>query len=374
MTMSVKTGAITLILIMLLLGHASAAQDTLESVCNLPLTLNPEYNFERRAWATHDGLAFGITAIDLDPTGTQILVAEEEGLLIFSAETLERLIEISLYTLVWEAVDWSPDGTRFSTYSRSFSGGGGLQIWDTDTLVGQYVVLVEHASGRNPTAYTTAWSPDGEHIAVVGPEVARVWRSNSTEVTLDRPGDNFYRAASAYSSRSTSLAAWSPDGQWLALPRYGEVTIYDTTTWEPAHTLQTAATDGITGLAWSSQDRLAVIGFGEDTYILQVWNTETWEVSFAHEQSSSPSLRSLAWSPDGEILAVGSDWIDLWDIEEQTILRTLADHAGFVYDIEWLPDGEHLISRAITSAIYRWDVETGCVEASLLIPPIEEEE
>ena len=58
------------------------------------------------------------------------------------------------------------------------------------------------------------------------------------------------------------------------------------------------------------------------------------------DQRLSP-IWSLEFSPDGKTLAVGKyQWVELWDLETQTILHTYEPHAGEVRSLKFAPTND----------------------------------
>ena len=78
---------------------------------------------------------------------------------VWDAETGEELLVFNGHTMsVWPG-DWSPDGSRISTFGNE----GTVRIWDSSTGDELLTLTVPAVYG----GYTW-WSPDGQHLAYVG--------------------------------------------------------------------------------------------------------------------------------------------------------------------------------------------------------------
>lgn len=86
-------------------------------------------------------------------------------------------------------------------------------------------------------------------------------------------------------------------------------------------------------LDWSSANQIA-IGLERCVYI---WNAESGSVSSLLETSPETYVSSLKWSGDGAYVAVGlgSGDVQIWDVEEQTKLRTMSGHNSRVGVMSW---------------------------------------
>jgi WD40 repeat protein len=172
------------------------------------------------------------------------------------------------------------------------------------------VVSVGMADEPPPSApHTVAFSPDGRRLAVAtgkpqSPVALTVWDTATLRrrwVVPDRKG--------------IPAAAFAPDGQTLAIGRFGEeAKEYDS----------------------DSGERRATYG-GHGT-----------------------SARAVGFAPDGKLLAVGSyeGLVKLWDRTRGAEVRTLRGHQGRIYEVVFSPDGTRLLSVGVDAARV-WDVGTG---------------
>lgn len=72
-------------------------------------------------------------------------------------------------------------------------------------------------------------------------------------------------------------------------------------------------------------------------------------------------LRALAVSPDGHLVATAGDdrLVKLWAVSDGSLVRALAGHDRYVYNVAFHPDGKDLVSGDLMGNLFHWDVETG---------------
>lgn len=105
-------------------------------------------------------------------------------------------------------------------------------------------------------------------------------------------------------------------------------------------------------LDWSSGNQVA-IGLERNVY---VWNAESGTVSQLLETSPDTYVSSVKWSADGAYVAVGvsSGDVQIWDVEDQTKLRTMSSHESRVGVMSW--NKAILSTGARSGSIYNHDV------------------
>jgi WD40 repeat protein len=141
----------------------------------------------------------------------------------------------------WIDIAFSPDGAKLAT-----AGGYSVKVWDAATGA----ELVSLPLPPEPLAYTVAFSPDGNHLAV-GMQFGRgsgVWDVATGEKLFELAGHTASVLALAYSSDGRQIATSSTDTT---------IRLWDADTGEPQITLQ----GSIAYLAFSPDDtRLAAQG------------------------------------------------------------------------------------------------------------------
>ncbi len=147
------------------------------------------------------------------------------------------------------------------------------------------------------------------------------------------------------------IAAFSRNGKHLA----GLDTDYSLTLWDIENGKKIRTFEQVTGhslhvnlcrgetVTCSSDGRFLVISFfttgGQET--VRLWN-EGAIADFTPEQP----VFAAAVSPDGQHMATGG-WdrtVTLWNVETQTVYRSLTGHTGEIYVLAFSPDGKFLVS------------------------------
>jgi cell division cycle protein 20 (cofactor of APC complex) len=105
-------------------------------------------------------------------------------------------------------------------------------------------------------------------------------------------------------------------------------------------------------LDWSSGNQVA-IGLERSVY---VWSADSGTVSSLFECSADTYISSVKWSGDGAYVGVGlgTGEVQIWDVEEQTKLRSMTGHQTRVGVMGW---NKHLLSTGARSGlVYNHDV------------------
>lgn len=105
-------------------------------------------------------------------------------------------------------------------------------------------------------------------------------------------------------------------------------------------------------LDWSSRNMVA-IGLGTQVY---VWNGDTGSVTALMETAVNSYVSSVKWSSDGGFVAIGTENgdVQLWDIEDQTLVRTMKGHESRVGVMSW--NQAILSTGARSGSIFNHDV------------------
>ena len=156
-----------------------------------------------------------------------------------------------------------------------------------------------------------------------------------------------------YPGGSWNRLAYAPDGRSVAAFGLGPVTVWSPVT---GRLVQTVATDGVPGLAWSPNGRTLALG-GADARIrlVAVATGRSVRTLVGH----TGDVGALAWSPDGRHLASASAdaTVRLWDAGNGKLVRTLTQPAP-VTSVVYSPDGRQLVA-GLDGSIAWWDAATG---------------
>ncbi|WP_201370549.1 WD40 repeat domain-containing protein [Ktedonobacter robiniae] len=226
----------------------------------------------------------------------------------------------SFPTFAGTVVAWSPDNKRIAV------GGdyGKIQIRDPES--GRIQLTLQAYKNADGEVYlnSLAWSPDGSHIAALGPhqgDFLACWNTITGEATLlpfkepvDEP--NFINSI-----------AWSPDGQHIAAAYHN----YDkgiVALWSRQEQGGRWRYDGsvaahfwlVYEISWSP-DSTHFATVGQDNKI-QVWNISSKTLSNTSTTSDPDTndgrgidfyaLQALGWSPDGKYLLAGDSAGQIW--------------------------------------------------------------
>jgi len=207
-----------------------------------------------------------------------------------------------------------------------------------------FIPLRERADLKNKQGpvYSHVWSPDGAWLAIAGYNQVSVWDfvAHNRAAELSHPGYLWG-------------VAWSPDGARLAsASQNGTVKVWDTNTY-------TESASFITGWAfcvtWAPDGQQLAVGTYEGT--IQIWDIETSEQ--IREINGVSPLVSLAWSPDGNLIAAGhlDSAIILWDVESGAQIGSLTGYTTVRSDVNglaWSPDGQILASAHQDGRVRLW--------------------
>ncbi len=372
-----RNGVFIFLTVLLTLVFAPNLQAQDSSIC-------PQNEVYQERWQTEIEAAGGLmwddvrygTFFAVSPDGSVLAVADGKSLTLYDPQTLvvQKQLEASSpldgriqhvngggYTDVgqYNSIAWSPDGNQlaatyyvFDSPDRPFPLNG-IQIWDV--AQGQ---LTDFLQTR---VSTMTWSPDSSAIASATPD-GDIWL---WDITRDTSFRLYHR--DPFSGDLTDLLSWSPDGHYLAASHTagGSLRLYTLGENEPQ--LLESPSKVVVFVSWSPKSDEVVTGdeFGER---LPVFNVNSRDM-IKTLTGSTGNVYDIQWSPDGKWLARGTqNGLYLWDMTgDNTIpVRAFDENMPPFVRIAWLPDSQHLISVDFERAIYRWNVETGCVEAAVL--------
>ena len=127
--------------------------------------------------------------------------------------------------------------------------------------------------------------------------------------------------------------------------------------WIPLRTLQPAAMVNIE--AFSPDGQILALGTYDGS--VQLWQVSEGTLLRTLEENGS-EVECVAFSPDGQILASGSHDgnVQLWQVSDGTLLRTLEGNPDFQRtSVAFSPDGQTLASASYDGSVQLWQVSDG---------------
>ena len=191
-------------------------------------------------------------------------------------------------------------------------------------------------------------------VKILGEAVAT--KDNNSYQMQNLPVHARIRIGKGGAGRSDRAAAFSPDGQHLAVSSSIGIWLYDTVTYQELALLSSQYS--ITSIAFSPNGN-TIVGASRHGFISnQVWSTVTKE-RIATFNPDGGTVGAVAFSPDGRTIAsADGKTIILWDVvTEKELIRMKSE--DFVRTISFSHDGALIASAGRHGLIKLWDVNTG---------------
>jgi WD40 repeat protein len=160
---------------------------------------------------------------------------------------------------------------------------------------------------------------------------------------------------------SITAVACSPDGDWIAVARYGRVELLSADSRKVVRTISELR-GNVNDVAFSADGSKLVTAAGEAGLFgeARLWNVADGKLVKTF-QGHRDSMYAAALSPDGKLLATGSydQQIRLWNAENGAEIRTLTGHNGAIHALAFHPKSRLLASASGDRTVKLWDVQTG---------------
>jgi len=204
------------------------------------------------------------------------------------------------------------------------------------------------------TARTTAFSPDGQTLAVASS--LGIYLHDAASLTEVR----FIPTVAP-----VAHIAFSPNGRTIAFALFNDIIwlndviwLWDTQANQPLGGLK-GHRSAVTDIAFAPDGR--TLASGSFDYTVRLWDAQTGQPLRVLEGHGG-AVTSVAFAPDGRTLASGGeddDAVFIWDARTGQLVRRLEGHDRGVISIAFSPDGQTLASADGKGVIRLWDVRTG---------------
>ena len=217
------------------------------------------------------------------------------------------------------------------------------------------VILRNTMDGHTDAVLSIAFHPNGLMLASGGnDQTVRLWDVTTGHLQKTLRGHTGHIRAVAFSSDGRTLASSGDEGT---------VRLWNTATGSPRHFLYGGNAHSV---AFSPDGRILASSGGEDGTI-QLWDIDE-RTLLPNPWGHWKRVFSVAFSPDGRTLASGSadHTIGLWNAQVETFSRrhTLRNHKGSVWCVAFSPNGETLASGG-ADGVRLWNAVTGTLLQTL---------
>ena len=208
-----------------------------------------------------------------------------------------------------------------------------------------------------------AFSPDGNHLAVVGDFGILLYDTR----IVDKP------IKIEENTGIVRSVAFSPDGKVIASALlHGTIRLLDSNTGELIQTInaRTRKEDKkllIIGVSCSPDGNTIISRHnGQVDKTIRLWDIDTGKL-LRTLSGHTRRISGMAFCPESKIIASGSydHTVHLWDADTGKLLHILSGHTRFVYSVAFSPDGRVIVSGCSDKTLRLWDVNTGYLLHSL---------
>lgn len=281
-------------------------------------------------------------SIFFSPDKTRVYSLDGVGVLrTYDTDTGQQTTTLPIHADYSGRVDYDP----VNGYLAAAGTDGSVRVWD---VVAREVLVALDTQSADVT--DLVFVPDAETIVLTTEAgTIQVWAWRNRELVHELGME---------SPQLLSRVAVAGDGRMVAVAADEDVRIWDITTGDMVHILNTGrgGTDDV--LTYDVSGRY-VLNSGT-TESLTVWDMESGTLATAlQELGGEPT--AIAFSPDGQLMvsSVFQRGVNLWDfgtIDTGLLARAPLNVTGNTIDVGWSPDGRTIALFDTESYIHIWGI------------------
>jgi WD40 repeat protein len=288
-----------------------------------------------------------ILTVIFNPVGDTLLSTcpdSDKSLQLWDAESGELIHTLDSYHIA-DTNPFSPDGQLLAVINGE---GARIQYWDVET--GKLARTFEQSLDRD--YYMVFFSPNWKNfISVAGLGEFKVWNTDPEQVII---------ALNGFSDSNEDIAL-SPNQLVIASASYQRVYLWDITNGHPLQTLA-ASSRRVERVAYSPDGKLLASIAGTPDNTIWLWNAKTNEILYILK-GHTDLIHSIAFSPDSDLLISGGfdETLRLWDTGSGKLLQVFDVHDGPIRQVTFSPGGQTIAANIgfYSCAVEMFDVATG---------------
>ncbi len=249
---------------------------------------------------------------------------------------------------------YSPDGTKIA----ATQGDGIISVWNAET--GESVTALGNGGAGSGAMVDVHFSPDGQLVA------AGMYARNNGGAALVWNAATGEPKCELYGNSEVWSVDFSPDSKSLLVSKKsGEINLYDIQSGKQTLSLRDRRPDYYHVAAFSPDGQFIAAGLGKS---VQIWNVETGR---PHAEYTVPSLSvdthhiaDIEYSVDGRFLAAASTTFlkgaaVIWDCKSKQVVQHLRGHDADVSAVAFSSDSRQLATSSADNTAKLWDIATG---------------
>jgi len=250
-------------------------------------------------------------------------------------------------------VAYSPDGKVLACGSSDYT----LRL--RDAITGRELHRLRAARQGVTHPWVAAFSPDGKFLASEAQGSFGLW-DVATGEARPKPDQLARERTQDWLRAQLNSVAFSPDGKTLAwAAEHTELRLWPLTPDKPYHRLPQV---GVRGVAFSPDGKLLASAGGRPLREKATLSLLLWDPVTGREQRRFPddpgNIQAVAFSPDGKTVATGGrdGMVRLWEVVTGKERQRFEGHRGPIHCVAFAPDGSILASGSADTTVLLWDL------------------